>query len=36
MDMMIIIKLRMMYKKILACDFKLQPFYLDNANLLQY
>ena len=31
MDMMIIIKLRMMYIKFLVCDFKLQHFYLHNA-----
>ena len=32
MDMMIIIKFRMMYKKFVACDFKLQPFYFHNAS----
>ena len=31
MGMIIIIKLRMMSKTFLACDFKLQPFYLHNA-----
>ena len=31
MDMIIIIKSRMMSEKFLACDFKLQPFYLHNA-----
>ena len=31
MRMIIIIKLRMMSKRFLACDVKLQPFYLHNA-----
>ena len=32
LGMIVIIKLRMMSKTFLACDFKLPPFYLHNAN----